>query len=270
MRGAGINIAATAIAVAILYWMVGLYDTALRDARFFDGWILIAGLGAQLALHVRKRFQAFPVGYASGWMTVHIYCGYFVVAAFILHTGFSLPDSQLEWALWVAFVVVAVTGVLGSYLTRTIPGKLDQDTAHMTFERIPALRYQLAGQVDALALDSVEKVGSLAISEFYVDQLRGFFHKPRNLFAHLRGSRQPLNRICSELDNLERYVDEPGKQTLNSIKDLVIAKDKLDFQYAHQGLLQTWLFLHVPATYGLIVLAVLHVAVVYAYSSGAP
>ena len=270
MRGAAFNIALTACAVAILYWLVGLYDSALRDARFFDGWVLVAGLGAQLAVHVRKRFRSFPVGHASGWMTAHIYCGYFVIAAFLFHTDFSLPDSQLEWALWVLFVLVVLSGLLGAYLSRTIPSKLDQGIGQTTFEHIPTLRYRLAGQVDALALDSVEKLGSLAISEFYADQLRSFFRRPRNLFAHLRGSRQPLNRICSEIDNLERYVDEPGKETLDSIKDLVIAKDRLDFQYAHQGLLQTWLFLHVPATYGLIVLAVLHVAVVYAYSSGAP
>ena len=270
MRGVLRNVAVTAVAIAILYWLVGLYDTALRDPRFLDGWILVAGILVQLSFHFRKRRQALWAGRVSSWMTIHIYAGYFVIAAFMVHTNFSLPDSALEWALWSFFVLVALSGAVGAYLSRAIPGKLEQGAAQMTLESIPALRFNLAGEVDALALDSVEKVGSRAISEFYVDRLRGFFRRPRNLLAHLRGSRRPLTQICNEIDNLERYVDEPGKQTLDSIKDLVVAKDNLDFQYAHQGLLQTWLFLHIPATYCLIVLSVLHVAVVYAYSTGSP
>jgi len=270
MGGVLRNVAVTAIAVAVLYWLVGLYDTALRDPRFLDGWILAAIILVQLSFHFRKQRPTRWAGQVSSWMTIHIYAGYFVIAAFIMHTDFSLPDSLLEWALWSVFVLVALSGAVGAYLSRAIPGKLEQGATQMTLENIPALRFKLAGEVDALALDSVEKVGSLAISEFYVDRLRGFFRKPRNLVAHLRGSRRPLTRMCNELDNLERYVDEPGKETLESIKDLVVAKDNLDFQYAHQGLLQTWLFLHIPATYCLIVLSVLHVAVVYAYSTGAP
>lgn len=256
--------------IGCLYWLIGLYDTALRDPRYLDGWLLFAGMCGQLLFHIRKKFSALSIGRAARWMRVHIYGGYFVIVAFAFHTGFSLPDASFEWALWLAFVLVTATGLIGAYLSWSIPAKVGGETDPLTFERIPVLRFELARDVDALALSSVEQSGSLAISEFYVDRLHGFFARPRNIVAHLRGSRRPLARLCNDLDNLERYVEERDRKTLNTIRDKVIAKDNLDFHHAHQGMLQAWLFLHIPATWCLIVLTLLHVAVVYAYTSGVP
>ncbi len=42
-------------------------------------------------------------------------------------------------------------------------------------------------------------------------------------------------------------------------------KDRLDFARVYLGLTRGWLFVHVPVTYALVVLSVLHVIVVYAY-----
>jgi hypothetical protein len=49
---------------------------------------------------------------------------------------------------------------------------------------------------------------------------------------------------------------------------MVVEKDSLDFARVYLGLAKGWLFVHVPVTYALFVLAVLHVVVVYAFSSG--
>ena len=48
-----------------------------------------------------------------------------------------------------------------------------------------------------------------------------------------------------------------------------IEKDQLDFARVYLGMTRTWLFVHVPVTYSLIVLTVLHVIIAYSYSSGA-
>ena len=270
MRGAIVNAAMTAVAVGVLYSVVWLYGAALRDPRFLDGWILFAGILVQLSFHFRKQRPAILAGRVAGWLKVHIYCGYLVIAIFLLHTDFSWPDSLFEGVLWAIFVLVAVSGAVGAYLTRAIPTKLTPDEAQTDFQQMKALRFDLERKVCDLALGSVEPGGSPVLSEFYVSRLHDFFKRPRNLLAHLRGSRRPLARLHSEIDTLERYVDVQGRQDLHTIKGLVTAKNRLDFQYAHHGLLQTWLFLHIPATYCLIVLSILHVAVVYAYSSGVP
>lgn len=270
MRYSFQNVALTAAAIVILFWLDWLYDSALRDPRFFDGWILFSGIIAQLLFHIRKKLPMLPLGRAATWLKSHIYVGYFVVATFLLHTNFSWPDSLFEWALWSLFVLVASTGVIGAYLSWSVPAKREQYSAQISYDRIPAIRFELAKKASGMAISSVSDAGSLAISELYVNTLRGFFARPRNLLAHLRGSQRPVQQIFDELDTVERYVDDAGKKTLHSIKKLAVAKDKLDFQFAHQGLLQIWLFVHVPATYCLIVITLLHIAVVYAYASGAP
>jgi hypothetical protein len=75
--------------------------------------------------------------------------------------------------------------------------------------------------------------------------------------------------LTDEIDNLSGYVDQQSQEKLAAIKNLVIEKDRLDFARVYLGLTKGWLFIHVPVTYGLTVLTVLHVLVVYAFSSGA-
>ncbi len=270
MRGIIQNAAATLFAVMVLYWAAGAYDAALRDPRYFDGWVLCAAMIVQLVLHIRKTLPALPLGRAASWLRAHIYTGYFIIAAFALHTGFSLPDAPLEWIVWGFFILVAVSGTIGAYLSWSIPEKLSYDGEPITFERIPAFRFALAQEVETLAMQSMERTGSLAISDLYVDRLRAFLERPRNVLAHLRGVRRPLQGLCVEIDNLEPVFDTAGKETLRLIRDRVVAKDGLDFQHAHLGLLQIWLFVHIPATYSVIALTIIHILVVYAFSSGVP
>ena len=111
---------------------------------------------------------------------------------------------------------------------------------------------------------------SLTLSNFYAGTLHDFMNRPRNLMAHMRGSRRPLRRICDDLEKLRRYLDAKGNQTLEEIRQRLVAKDNLDFHHAHLSVLRLWLFVHIPATYSLAILAVVHVSAIYAYSSGAP
>ena len=104
--------------------------------------------------------------------------------------------------------------------------------------------------------------------DLYTAHLRDFFQGPRNFAAHLIGSQRPLKRLTDEIDNLSCYVDDRSQQKLAAIKNLVVEKDRLDFARVFLGLTKGWLFVHVPVTYALAVLTVLHVFVVYAFSSG--
>ncbi len=270
MRKIILNAAAVLGVLAIVYWATDLYDAALRDPRFFDGWILAVGMAAQLLFHMRRNLPALQIGQASTWLRTHIYTGYFVIGAFAFHTKFSLPDAPFEWVLWGLFALVAISGVVGAFLSWSIPAQLVPDAEQITFERIPALRHSLAEEVETLVTQSLQHPGSRAISEVYINTLSSFFGRARNVPAHLRGSQRPLQAMCVEIDDLERYLEPPGKDTLRQIKDRVVAKDRLDFHYAHLGLLQAWLFVHIPATYCLVALTLIHILVVYAFSSGVP
>jgi len=50
----------------------------------------------------------------------------------------------------------------------------------------------------------------------------------------------------------------------------VIAKNNLDYQHALQMVLKGWLFVHIPLTYSLIVVAAVHGVLAYAFIDGSP
>jgi hypothetical protein len=260
-----------------LFWLVWIYGNGLRDPRYLDGWVLAAGICLQLCFHIAIKTARLPSKSALRWRKTHIFLGYLLIAAFISHSDFSLPDTSFEWALWASFLLVTLSGIFGSYLAWSLQAKRGIDE-RVGYDRIPARRAELAREVHAAVAKTDPAVRALAlpappydawIMDLYITQLRAFFQGQRNFTAHLVGSQRALKRLIVEIDSLSRYVDPRGQQKLAAIKALVVEKDRLDFARVYLGLTRGWLFVHVPATYVLVVLMVLHVVVVYAFSSGA-
>jgi hypothetical protein len=259
-----------------LFWLVWIYGHGLRDPRYLDGWVLAGGMSLQLAFHIAIKTASLSPKSAARWRRIHIFAGYLLIAAFISHSDFSLPDTGFEWALWASFVLVALSGIFGTYLTWSLDAKHGIDE-RIAYDRIPTRRSELAENVYAIVADIDLGTGDIAlpmppydawIVDLYTTRLRPFFQGQRNSTAHLIGSQRPLRRLTDEIDNLSRYVDQRCKEKLATIKGLVIEKDRLDFARIYLELANGWLFVHVPVTYSLIVLTVLHVVVVYAFSSG--
>ncbi|HEX2365164.1 MAG TPA: hypothetical protein VHJ00_09065 [Bradyrhizobium sp.] len=260
-----------------LFWLVWIYANALRDPRYLDGWVLAGGMGLQLYLHIAMKTASLSAKSAMRWRKFHIFVGYLLIAAFISHSDFSLPDTGFEGALWAAFVLVALSGIFGTYLAWSLRAKRGIDE-RIGYERIPTRRAELARDVHATVVKTDPSAAAIGlpapphdawIVDLYATHLQDFFQGQRNSTAHLIGSQRPLKRLTDEIDNLSRYVDQQSQEKLAAIKDLVVEKDQLDFARVYHRLTKGWLFVHVPATYGLVVLTVLHVLVVYAYSSGA-
>lgn len=259
-----------------LFWLVWIYGNGLRDPRYLDGWVLAGGMGVQLYFHFARKRGSLSLKSAMRWRKIHIFLGYLLIAAFILHSDFSLPDTAFEWALWAGFVGVALSGIFGTYLAWSLQTKRRIDES-VGYDRIPALRAELARDVHAVVAETDPAAAAIAlpappydawIVDLYTSHLRDFFQGQRNFAAHLIGSQRPLKHMTDEIDNLSRYVDQQRQEKLAAIKDLVVEKDRLDFARVYLGLTRAWLFVHVPVTYGLIVLVLLHILVVYAYSSG--
>jgi hypothetical protein len=238
--------------------------------------VLAGGMSLQLFFHIAIKTASLSPKSAARWRKIHIYVGYLLIAAFISHSDFSLPDTAFEWALWMGFVLVTLSGIFGTYLAWALRAKHAIDE-RIGYDSIPIRRAELARDVYAVAKIDLPTTAAIAlpatpydawIMDLYRDHLRDFFRGQRNFAAHLIGSRRPLKRLTDEIDNLSPYVDKPSQKKLAAIKGLVVEKDWLDFAHVYLGLTKGWLFVHVPVTYALVVLAVLHVVVVYAFSSG--
>ena len=259
-----------------LFWLVSIYATGLRDPRYLDGWVLAIGLSLQIGFHIAIKTARLSPKFAIRWRKLHVFVGYLLIAAFISHSDFSLPDTGFEWALWACFVLVTLSGVFGTYLAWSLQAKREIDE-RVGYDGISKRCSELAQEVRAIVLINDPATAALAlpappddawIMDLYTNHLRDFFQGQRNITAHLIGSRRPLRRLTNEIDNLTRYIDKQAQEKLAAIKALVVEKDQLDLARAHLGLTKGWLFVHVPVAYALIVLTVLHVLVAYAFSSG--
>ena len=262
------NIATAGLAAVVLGSITFLYDLSLRDATFLTGWVLVAGVVFLALYNVRKKLPFLPLIKSAFWLQAHIYVGLLVILTFLIHTSFALPQGPLETLLWVLFVLVALGGVIGIILSRWLAQCLRLHGERIIFERIPFFRARLAEEVGDLARQSVTETASSTIAQYYASRLHGYFRGPRHFAAHLRRSKEPLQSMTREIRALERYLDNRGKEILNEIEQRVVAKDNLDYQYALQLVLKLWLFTHIPLTYGLILVATVHVLLVYAFSSG--
>ncbi len=258
-----------------LFWLVWIYANGLRDPRYLDGWVLAGGMALQISFHLAKK-AGLSLKAATRWRKLHIFAGYLVIAAFLSHADFSLPDTGFEWALWTGFMLVTLSGILGTYLawSQQARGRIDDA---VSYDRIPALRVELKRAFFAAAAETKPPAAAIDlpglpydawIKDLCTAQLSDFFQGQRNFAAHLIGSQRPLKRLTDAIDGLSRYVDQPSQAKLAYIRNLVVEKDRLDFARVSLGLARGWLFVHVPVTYGLIVLTVLHILVVYSFSSG--
>ena len=259
-----------------LFWLVWIYGNGLRDPRYLDGWVLAGGMSLQLYFHIAKKTASLSPKSALRWRNIHIFLGYLLIAAFISHSDFSLPDTGFEWALWASFVLVALSGIFGTYLAWSLQAKHGIDE-RIDYDHIPARRAELARDVHAAVAKTDPVAAAIAlpappydawIMDLYVNHLQDFFQGQRNFAAHLIGSQRPLKRLTDEIDNLSPYVDKQSQEKLDAIKRLMVEKDRLDFARVYLGLTKGWLFVHVPVAYALIVMTVLHILVVYAFSSG--
>src|SRR5262245_11497350 len=259
-----------------LFWLVWIYNHGLRDARYLDGWVLAGGMGLQLSFHIAIKTASLSPKSAARWRTLHIFMGYLLIAAFISHSDFSLPDTGFEWALWLGFVLVTLSGIFGTYLAWSLRVRHTIDE-RIGYDRIPIRRAELARDLQAAVARADLATPAIAlptppynawIMDLYTTHLRDFFQGQRNFAGHLIGSKRALKRLTDEIDNLSTYVDKSSQEKLAVIRNLVVEKDRLDFAHVHLAISKGWLFVHVPVTYALIVLTVLHVLVVYAFSSG--
>jgi hypothetical protein len=262
-RALGISALVTLSGMAIL--LHGSASAGLRDTSFISGWLLLALLLVLTLFGLRKKLPFLPLGSASSWLQLHVYLGWGSVVVFALHAGLGVPSGTLEVALAALYVVVVGSGVAGLLATRLFPARLTTRGPLVLFERIPVQREALREEIEQLVQEAATgaDAGSEVVDSLYREQLQPFFRAPRHLWLHLIESDRPLQQILEEISALRRYVSEREQAVLDAVAERVRRKSDLDYQYSLQAVLKAWLFVHVPLSYSLLVVAVLHAALAH-------
>ena len=166
----------------------------------------------------------------------------------------------------VLFAVVAISGAIGIFISRTLPPRLTRRGEEVIFERIPIFRNQLREAADDLAVYSVEQTESTSIADFYTNELKDWFSGPRDYFEHILELNGRFFELMQKFDSVERYLNDTEKEVLAELRALACKKSDLDYHHALQKTLKAWLFVHIPATYALLLLAGIHVILVHAFT----
>jgi hypothetical protein len=240
----------------------------------------IAGFAAMAIvtlLSLRKKFPIWRIGRTQSWMRAHLWLGALSLPLILLHAGFLFGHGLTSVLMWL-FVVVYASGVYGAWLQHTMPRRILRDVPMETiYDQIAHVREQLLDEADTVvadasgklqvavpvaasganALASVMRIGAddtAPLREFYTREMRPFVERPTRahpladetaaaaLFGKLRALVQPA--LTAAIADLESICEEE-RQLLR--------------QERMHGLLHGWLIVHVPLSFALMTLAVVHI-----------
>lgn len=234
-----------------------------------SGWILLALIVFLALYHVRKAVPFLPLGTSSSWLQLHIYAGFLSFVLFVIHLGFSVPDGVFECLLAGVYLAVFLSGLGGLYMTRSFPARLTMLGHEVIFEQIPVVQRELQDRIEALVLVGNSETETSAIAEFYRSQIRPFLIGHHDLTTQLtRGTSARWHQLSVAIEDQKRYLAEEERRLMDEVREIVHRKFLLDTQYALQGALKVWLFFHIPATWALLLISVLHSMLVHAWSGG--
>ncbi|MFD2256090.1 hypothetical protein ACFSSA_05320 [Luteolibacter algae] len=260
----------TAILLAVgfcAFALCYLLGISLRPSAFYSGLVLMALVLVLTFFNARKKLPFLPLVKASHWLQFHIYAGLLSIFLYGIHTSFRVPSGKLELALGILFLVVSISGILGLFITRILPKVMARSGEPLTFEKISAFEVRLRKQAEELILSEETKNGTSALGDAYLHRLSAYF-RPRSPFRFFLGNPNRFRaRALDELRDIDRYTSEEERPVLERMKEMIEAKHNLDVQKSCQFFLRCWLFVHIPFTYSMVCVALVHAWAAFNYTT---
>lgn len=246
----------------------------------------------------KKLFRTVRLfGRAYWWMQGHIWFGTLSYVLILYHAGFAW-GGLLTQVLMYMFTAVVVTGIFGLILQQFIPTKILRDVPRETvYEQIDYIRERLqeeaanlvtamsargaGGRVPAMeavgAADDGNGNGGVAVAEappagggaeqlilsFYRTDVVPLLEPKIRGGAKLAGEGAALEAFR----NLRDAVPASLHDTVDALQDIVDERRQLDHQRRLHRWLHGWLFVHVPLSWAMTLLAVFHGVYALTYTS---
>jgi len=260
-----INSVLCVIAAVLCYFAWRVLRVSLRPYAIYSGFLLFALVIGLALFNGRKKLPFLPLLKASTWLQVHIYAGWLSIFVFGLHTGVRWPTGILESSLAALFVIVALSGVAGVFISRLLPAAITRSGEPLIYERIPSYLRSLREEVEGIVYQAERDTGTPALGNFYLETLAPYFQRPAGMLLLAGNPSRYSQRILARMNEFCRYLDETESRVIDVLRGCVERKRNIDFQNAAQRLLKLWLFIHIPFTYSLIILAIVHAWVALAF-----
>jgi hypothetical protein len=261
-------IVATGLCVAA----IGVYFFAaqsLMEAPSGGSWLgyilgtVSAGLIVWLAcLGVRKRAVSDGHYSLKAWVSAHVYLGLSLTVLATLHTGFQFGWNVHTLAYALMMLVIA-SGGFGIWAYTVMPHRLSANRGEITRRQMLDTLESLDGQLQEAA-QPLDRAGAAIVRHSVQDtQIGGAFWQRLSGSYSNCANKQSLDQI--------RTLSRTGAsgEVLVKIEELMQQKaDALALarrQMRITGLLEVWLFVHIPATFALLAALIAHIVSVFAY-----
>ncbi len=221
----------------------------------------VAGFAAMAfagLLSVRKKFPIWRIGRAQTWMRGHLWLGALSFPLICFHAGFAAGGPLTRALMWL-FAIVFVSGVAGAALQHVLPRlMLERVPMETIYEQIPHVRLQLVDEADAIVA-AVAAEGT-ALADFYARDMRPFVERP-DARHWLADARQAQGRFAQ----LRTVLPAALHPVVDDLASLCEEERQLSRQLRLHRLLHGWLLVHVPLSFALLLLSVVHIVMAVRY-----
>ena len=263
----------------------------------------IAGLAMMIfagVLGARRKVPMWRIGRGTTWMKGHLWLGLLSYPIILFHAGFQLGGA-LTLVIMVLFTLVVLSGIYGIILQQVLPRlMLTRLPLETVYEQIDAVVAQLRGDADELvgAAAGVLPVGevqevearrgggglgrgetlvrpasrpkpaevapmaeSASLKALYLSDIRPYLARevPKN------GRLETPAAAAALFQHLRMTMPTPLHDTVNELQALCDERRQLGQQKRLQHWLHGWLLVHVPLSYALLLLAIVHAVVSLRY-----
>jgi hypothetical protein len=214
-------------------------------------------------------------------MRGHLWLGLLSYPVILFHGGFSWGGPLTSAMMWI-FTFVIASGIFGAALQHFMPRLITQRVPMETiYDQINHVQAQLVAEADGLisAIDAIAaKLGlyvaasgstativavqttttpEMALAELrsvYNESIRPYLAQ-RGAYSHALNSRKNAKGMFARLRKL---TPEELRNVVDDVENICEEKRDLDRQSRMHRVLHGWLFVHVPLSFALIVLGLIH------------
>jgi len=226
------------------------------------------------ALGIRKKKRLWPIGSTQLWLKAHLWLSSFTIPLVLFHCGFTSGGTHTTW-LVVLYIFVMGSGFFGLALQQFIPRLMKERLPReVVFEQIPYLRGKLFESAlkirneigvleNALAAAgmSSEAEENIVLEDAPLPLIRFMDEECLPYLAANRGDRRRLGNANAANDlfrTLKSNVSERWQPIVLRLQDACNERRAMDLQTNLQHWLHTWLIVHVPTSFALLVFTAWH------------
>lgn len=259
--------AATAVGLVLHY--VSYQSRTVAYGGSIEGLLYgVAGTGliaVLMYLGIRRRSYASSMGTLQGWVSAHVYLGLLTLLLIPLHAGFRF-GWDVHTLAFVLLAVVVLSGVLGLFLYRTIPGRLTRYEAGQQADKIDPEIARLLSDMRALMKNKSDALVQIYKAELATSQSRDF--KGWSLLWKGQGG-DLLAERSADLAKKVSTIPPSDQATFQVLSQLLLKKTQLEVNLLHQmqlrNVLQAWLYVHVPVSIAMVFAVGVHLIAVFLY-----